>query len=467
MDPAGPEDLPNELVCTICTYLPAVDVVRFLSTCKTLHAFMAEETIWRHFCATYDVHDPTELNGRTFFEVYSRLLHAYGPLIGLWASDTPYQGGILEFRFDAGLKAILGERWITVTRRRGTAPPAPPTYQALVSISLPSQDVFKAVSLRPGEVDILWACEELDPERGGMKIVLRRLTKSDGTPTKTLKRISPTNAGMYVLSGRSYFLLPDFPSDLSDGWYEPTRELPRLPLQPSPVAYSGPLDDAVAWFRKHDWEDPEEDNYDFARDSTVLAVAKSMKPAALYIHLHDAMADQRSPSRFPGPLRHNTHMFLVRHSGIRWDSIIVGARIYPLRSRYTTGQNPTDEHWNPASLEGLWLGNYGSHGSEFLWLSHDEEAQIVKALKVTGDYHVPRGAISWTIDVSEKIDMAQQAQSDGYIGVPLHRVYRSQGTRSAFGFMSVISHYTVLVLTYYMATQGRRPIYCPKYSGHH
>lgn len=437
---AGAEDLPNELVCTICSYLPAVDVVHFLSTCKTLHAFMAEETIWRNLCAAYGVHDPTELNGRTFFDVYSGLLHVYGPLLGLWASDAPYLGCILEFRLDAGVKGILGERWCTGTRSPFQAPPVLPTYHGLLSISLPSARLNAQLrASRQDEVDIQWSSEETDHETGVAETVLRPLIESDGTPTLTLKVLSPTDASSYVLSNTSHSVLPDFPSDSFAAWYDPSRELPRLPLEPSPAVYAGSLDEAVGFFKDPDWDD-EIGGPNPTASAMITAKGRHIKPAALHIHHRSLVGVEGRDSRFPGPFLGSAWLAFVSNLNVHKPSPF-NARLYPLRSEYRVGQDPADQHWDPASLEGLWLGSYGIHGTEVLWFSYDAGESVITALKLTGDYNVPRGAASFAIDLKEKIDMTQQVQPDGYIGIPLHRVYRSQGIVSAFGFALVTSYH--------------------------
>lgn len=102
-------DLPYDIVRTLCTIMSAPDIASMLATCKSLHVHMLDETIWKAFCTPHGVED---LVNTSFYRFYSGILYKYGPLLGLWASDRPYTGGIIEFRIDKEIQGIVGECWI-------------------------------------------------------------------------------------------------------------------------------------------------------------------------------------------------------------------------------------------------------------------------------------------------------------------------------------------------------------------
>lgn len=47
---------------------------------------------------------------------------------------------------------------------------------------------------------------------------------------------------------------------------------------------------------------------------------------------------------------------------------------------------------------GIWLGNYGAHGNE--WVNISIEDYILECTKITGDVNVPRGQVSFVADLS-------------------------------------------------------------------
>lgn len=58
------------------------------------------------------------------------------------------------------------------------------------------------------------------------------------------------------------------------------------------------------------------------------------------------------------------------------------------------------------NLDGLWVGKYGEHGFEMINVTYVGDVMI--AYKVTGDQNVPKGEISFTVDLSSEA----QAQHD-------------------------------------------------------
>ncbi|KAH9928076.1 uncharacterized protein B0H18DRAFT_1084567 [Fomitopsis serialis] len=129
------------------------------------------------------------------------------------------------------------------------------------------------------------------------------------------------------------------------------------------------------------------------------------------IYLHTRYGQHQHPT-FPHPAWHEP---VVRFPEAQHDP----SRYYPLRSQENlcagaAGVSPM----GPSRLAGLWLGSYGAHGTECLFLTYDD---TLKSLHE----NVPRGSISWDRDL--------WSRAIGDI-VPAY-TYRGLGTVSGRGYM--------------------------------
>ncbi|KAI0086239.1 hypothetical protein BDY19DRAFT_996138 [Irpex rosettiformis] len=429
--PTGVTDLANELVCIIASYAPVADVVHLLSTCRALHAFMAEEAIWRYYCVLYGVQDPAQLGGHTFFQVYSGLLHTYGPLLGLWASDEPFIGGVSEFRVDAEHKVIIGEEWwMGHNRRTSRGLLDLPQYTPFVSISLPSpRESFEGHPSRPDSPKFAWRLLTAGNKTGPLADILGPQVEPDGSPSASFHLLSPTDANTFIVYYREYSSLPDFPG-WPETWYDSRRQLPRFPLEPSPTTRTIRPDIAEGWLDYRESKTP----------TVYTAKGPRIRPKAICIKRHgvDTPYDLLDVRSFPD----NYQMGFMLNKQVKLSPSGIGfntERLYPLRSDRRVGQDPTDELWDPASLEGLWFGDYDVNGTEILWLYYVANEKVVRALKITGDYNVPRGATSWIMHVDRTLNAKEISELDDrvecYRGLPMNRVYQSQGLVSAFGYL--------------------------------
>lgn len=126
-------------------------------------------------------------------------------------------------------------------------------------------------------------------------------------------------------------------------------------------------------------------------------------------------------------------------------------RWYPLNSPMPAPsiQLVPDQPPPPSSFDGLWLGSYGPNGTEVLWLQHvvaGEDVGQLRALKVTGDFHVPRGATTWYADFGAQIEyrelpasvteLLQEAlqKDDEHEPAPAKWIFSGWGTISGAGF---------------------------------
>ena len=422
--------LPYDLIRMLCALLPSRDISSLLSTCHNLHLLYDDEAIWRELCARYGVTDPLSLGDPSFRTAYAAILHTYGPLLGLWASDHPYKGSIIEFRVDAELKGIVGEVWRFWPRRApqfeiGGADmqqPNPPEYYRFMHISLAHpQDQNHGEARRGAEAVLHWYVPD-----AGEQWYYGPGTASVRVPT--LHVVPPSDQAIVVrwpTRGPTHEVtLPAFPtwfpsSGSGDAWYDSAHELPRLrphdqPLQPVHMRF-----------------------YLDAHHPHIVTLPSAMQsPPALMIrpppHRGEHYArDARDPFA-----PHEPRLPLDDMRNVRYPITDVGwfyRRFYPLRSFVKEGQDPASNDWSPESLEGLWLGAYGPHGTELLFLEHDDHAKKLHAWKVTGDMNVPRGVCSWTVDLNTPMNASDLPSPNSFGTTP--RFYQGLGVVSSTGYL--------------------------------
>lgn len=402
-------DLPYDLIRILCLLLDGKDIVSVLSTCKALHTHVRDESIWREVCARYGLESPEIFGTESYFRIYSCVLHTFGALLGLWASDLPYLGTIIEFRFDAEYQGIVGEIWkftrhnILVMDMSVWRDPSLPHYAVVLSITLPSQ------STEAPHAQINWH-DAPNYERRGR----------GGLPPgqELLHVLDETNESLYFYHDHhpSRSLIPDFPAP-NASWYDGGRGMPRLRPKPSPRSRALLREDAYM----------------------CMSRTEHAKPRALVMYNPNLGSHHLGPH---DPLRQHDMRIAIpdlRNEGLAPEShntIPFTRRFYPMRSVQHAGQDPEDERWQPESLEGLWLGAYGPHGTEVLWVGYDAENKVVHASKITGDLNVPRGAPSWSFSIENRVRREEMPSSSiaSFETDHVVRFYSGVGTICTPGF---------------------------------
>ena len=329
--------LPYDILRILVRLISPTDTVRVLSTCKELHSYMIDEGIWQELCAPYGVATRDIFPDATFFEIYSAILHKYGPLLGLWASDRPYFGSIIEFRLDPSARCISGEIWKfhqPSTRldlvEGSLAIPSPPKFYRLLTITLPSTPT-------PRRADLHW-----HTARDAIPYFVRSLDDL-GDVIPTLRVLSQTDESLWVSSSSGDISrLPDFPDPNECPWYDANRGLPRLKVEPAPTSCA---------------QDPE--IIQLPVISMYMARSEAVKPAAMTIC--SSLLDPIDVFlRHEPPLIGNTWTIPIDPSKPHPADVepIFHRRFYPLRLPTTMERNPTTADWQPSSLEGIWLGSY-------------------------------------------------------------------------------------------------------------
>ena len=242
--------------------------------------------------------------------------------------------------------------------------------------------------------------------------------------------LSETTAAAYLRhSGPGgYCMHPAFPSEAHNSWYDAHHELPRLPLEPSPEPLASTPSRNTA--REEGME------------VTLFTAGSSYtRPKALYIGY---------PMLEPRNHEFGDYITATQWS-LEWDIADLrevnttpsihgvgcsSTRYYPLRSQPTSRRSSNTVDWDPADLDGLWIGDYSAHGMEVLWLAYDSEARRVNAWKLTGDINVPRGVVSWWINVDEDLGENRSTHfRNAYRDLQSAKFRPGRGTVSNVGFV--------------------------------
>ncbi|KAJ8501690.1 hypothetical protein ONZ51_g464 [Trametes cubensis] len=387
--------MPYDVLRHLFDLLPSPDLVHVLCSCRTLYNLANDQSIWRSMAARYGLHDISYFGGRSWFVVYTGLLHTYGPMLGLWAGDHPYTGNIIEIRLHAGNSKRQGGIVVDAWRFRFLQPeeldtpemPEPPTYKRLARIE------FAQTPSPQGPAKMICQCDRRRPPHSA-----------------AFGFLSPSTQGFGLHTRQGQFLHPDFPCADCESWVAPGK-YPRIGCQPSMhVDQSARVTPRVP---------------------TVYALPSTYRsPSAVVIHCAWGCVNQVRP--FLGFDNITPHL----------------PRYYPLRHDVHPYVDPTSSQWTPSSITGLWLGSHGPHGTEALYLDLASRLAL-RAWKITGDENVPRGAISWQANMENPLDLAGTdlamclrclGDLDGF------KFFGGTGTLSGRGFMPHQQQSTPVIL---------------------
>ncbi|XP_005884227.1 PREDICTED: F-box only protein 31 [Myotis brandtii] len=89
------QDLPPELLVEIFALLPGTDLPCLALACTKFHHILHIDSIWRRRCREeFGVRETLEILkmiGMSYREVYTKLLHPYRNILGLWQPDDDYR----------------------------------------------------------------------------------------------------------------------------------------------------------------------------------------------------------------------------------------------------------------------------------------------------------------------------------------------------------------------------------------
>ncbi|OBZ70945.1 hypothetical protein A0H81_09217 [Grifola frondosa] len=257
------------------------------------------------------------------------------------ANDYPYRGNILEFRLVDGNESetggIVGEVWRFPEGGDVLDIPHPPRYVRALKISFddPRKPGTDVSSPTPHVVSYSCSSGDVDPE--GTQVL-------DAHPS-AIEVMPQTTQGHFLQFYRRTHGHPDFPAP-DASWYDTERGLPRL--QESNLAVD---------------------------DQRELV---SLFPAVRLPVIYTSSTGHTKPAAITISCSRNNSCTCMKHhlQTIIFDTLDIGPpRYYPLRGDIKAGMDPHSEHWTLSSLTGLWLGSFGQHKTECLYLDCDERRQ--------------------------------------------------------------------------------------------
>ncbi|TCD66790.1 F-box protein 31 [Steccherinum ochraceum] len=454
--------LPLEICLYILTFASGRDAINLLSTCRLYRSLVSNESLWRELCSRYGVHDLTAFQlhpGRTFFSVYTQLLHTYGPLLGLWASDDPFLGTVVEFRVlvecrEAGWEGIVGEVWNfrQPSTQRG---PILPDYYQFMSFPLPplhhNGEADNGVSLtRNGVMMPTWTVHlsltgdgpsTIDMCASGSGIRLN-------APHRQAYYAYPVPEGQYHPN-----LHPTFPPpSLRHLWHDEAR-MPPMSLHHEEAVNHITLAPNMQW----------EPDFDFIPIFFAAPANSADEPSPTSISILPPPDRVEQFESLLSPWRH-TDTFITdvfRHTQLtRRDATNLQApqdhffAIAATNLKPSPAPHSSSEDWSPRVLQGLWVGTCSTRETMVFCLKWEDEGadSEVQAWKVTGNCFVPRGAMAWKFGTTIPVPPAQNAVVLADLGIGLDdaivtqlKMFRGVGVVSDEGFVE--STHALLQLT--------------------
>lgn len=368
--------LPSELILEIMVHLSFhVELFDFASCCKQFSVHLRENYLWQLLCKDFGIDDLSRFpKGLTYRKLYTELLHVYVPTLGIWASDAPYRGNLIEFFYFFGDEendpGVYGDVW-------DFDPPDILQDEQGRIVRGPHQPI-KIRNMRivfahnhPEEPSVVIDCMHQPYDEA-----------ESGPHTIALQVIAPHTQSIMLRAHRRSFQHPSFPGPVSPWHDNEHRRVPRLPAIVSrPVIDSSP---------------------------TVF-----IYPAAKLPVLYTAPASDRSLTP-PGLIvRSNEPICRSWHTPrVPIENILPFPPTYfPLRHVYHNFDHEwaEDEIIDLSDLQGLWICSNIQDESQVLWFDrcdspvepgNPDASQPVEGLaawRVTGDMFVPRG--SWYVSV--------------------------------------------------------------------
>jgi hypothetical protein len=433
--------LPFELHLRLFDLLDASSIMAVLSLSRQLRPYARSERIFAALCARHGVHDISRFQAPhdSYFAVYTRVLHIYGQLCGLWASDLPFLGSVIEVRYSQGdadgPPGIVAETW-NFTNIHSTR------------FALAQAQILA----RKGMTNLL----DLKVAREHLRIPLFHI----GFPPGAAGSDGPESRNGIPLATAICY------GSESHGYHEAVLALPDEP--PRRIVLNTPAEGRTMSHpdfppRSATWMDSE--NVLVARGP--IRSTRPVRPEELRDTLIKDIGEHHNGWWFDEEIQTRDADPQAVRSRIRTLSIDCACRdvIQDPRWRPELHELVLPEHYtrirddiapcrpavDPAApfdhlaFGGLWLGDFGDSGTEVIWLeavagSGARPSIAINASKITGDRYVPRGVQTWQAfahnarsigDLDEHVVHALKISD----GAPVH-VFDGVGVVSPAGFTS-------------------------------
>ncbi|TFK89434.1 hypothetical protein K466DRAFT_584602 [Polyporus arcularius HHB13444] len=399
-------DLPYDVLQVIFRNLSPADVLCFIASTRTLYyPLLDDTTTWRPFCIPYGIADNSVFKDRSYRVICGRLFHRFGALLGRWCSDYPFAGNIIEFRLvpdefqRSGELIIAGDVWRFSGRSHDHSMPQYPSYVEFMQIGFTPWR--QATRQNADEVQVSWHLRSRSDlgflVHNGVPPPYIRLDGGDSRARPSLHVIAPTSMTLIV----PHYSSGEFPESLTPAWFDGERGLPPMPQESPPAITPRPRD---------------------------------QEPYGVGLRYVEGTPKPGSISIFPPPPDGTSTVYLpeLHNPGnpLSFNYVDFVPRYYALRTNTQDGVDPASPDWRAETLVGLWLGDYGPHGTECLFLEHDAAEQALRAWKITGDVNIPRGACTWSADLKEPTPREDPSGSGRTV-----RAFRGEGQIAHHGFI--------------------------------
>ncbi|TBU42927.1 hypothetical protein BD309DRAFT_961798 [Dichomitus squalens] len=422
--PGSLTSLPFDLIHILLDYTGSIDLVHLCSTCKELYTHLENPSVWIRLCASYGLRDFTRFGDISPRTIYSSLLYPYGGLLGLWAGDHPFTGSIMEYRLFPGDEheqgGIVGEVWHFARSQTATDDDAvPPDYIRVLKISFgnlpadfPSSQADGPLTDDTPKVHVICDTNALPSEAPHPSQDVPPDTRKVGTPHLSSLGIIPSSRTVHHIEFyRRTVDLPEFPKP-DAAWFDssPSR-LPRLRALPA---------------------EPDADQ------RSIIKIFPAMQLPRIWSS--PTATVPRPAISIRCPYKHQCACFALRVPPLPFTALDPAhSQYYPMKRDIVPGVDPRSPGFTLDSLRGIWYGSYGIDGTEVLHVAR--AAPLISgmgATKLTGDIHVPRGAITWIVDdageESEDVRLAREFWAE-MRGEQPARLYTGRGVLAARGFV--------------------------------
>ncbi|XP_072013367.1 F-box only protein 31-like [Amphiura filiformis] len=102
--------LPPELLSSVFSELPGVDLARIALVCQQFHAATKIESVWQRRCFEEYNFTSDQLKGwpeESYRTVYTKVLHPYGHILGTWQPQMGPYGGLVSIRVQDGMLVAI------------------------------------------------------------------------------------------------------------------------------------------------------------------------------------------------------------------------------------------------------------------------------------------------------------------------------------------------------------------------